>query len=76
MARVCVRKEGLFLRSCHRGLKSANEPKHPSNKEEERKHKGAQPEGLVGKLRVKRIRRPASRRVGARENLGWSPASS
>ena len=35
----------------------------------------ARPGGLVGELRVKRIRRPASGRVGVRQNLGWSPAS-
>ena len=39
--RVCVRKEELFLRSCHHGLQSVNIPKHASDKEEEHSHKRA-----------------------------------
>ena len=71
--RACVRKEGLFLRSCHYGLQSVNVPKHASDKEEEHQHKRARLGGLVGEHRVQRIRRLASRRVGARQNLAWSP---
>ena len=36
-----VRKEELFLRSCHHGLQSVNEPKHASDKEEKHQHKRA-----------------------------------
>ena len=53
--RVCIRKQGLFLRSCHRRLKSVNVPKRASKKEKEHWHKGMRLEGLVGELRVERI---------------------
>ena len=69
--RVCV--HGLFLRHYHHSAKSVNETKLASKMEEEDWHEGARLGGLAGERRVKRIRRPASRRVGARQFLGWQP---
>ena len=71
--RVCVHEEGLFLRSCRHGLQSVNVPTHASDKEEKHKHKRARLRELAGERQVKRIRRPASRGSGARQNLDGRP---
>ena len=66
-------RNGLFLRHYRHSPKRVNV--HPSKKEEEHQPEGARLGGLAGKRRVTRTRRPASRRVGARQFLEWSPAS-
>ena len=78
--RFCGRKERHFLRNHqssqpHERPRSCHHASTASVKEEEHWHEGARLRGLVGERMVKRIRRPASRRVGARQNLDWSPAS-
>ena len=65
--RVCVREEGLFLRSCHRGFKSVNELKRANIKEEEPQHKGARLEVLSATSR--------SEECGGLSVVGLVPAS-
>ena len=68
--RVCVRKEGHFLRNY-----SSHVLKRTIDEEGEHQHEGARLGEVVDEHRVEKARRPASPRVGARQFLGWSPAN-
>ena len=68
--RVCVRKEGHFLRNY-----SSHVLKRTIDEEGEQQYEGARLGEVVDEHRVEKVRRSTSPRVGVRQFSGWSSAS-